>query len=114
MSRETVAEAMEAAAARSAPPRLLLVPSFTELEWGIKPSLEGWADVATFDAPGIGDTEIPFEVELDPGRDQSAAPLPSTGPADCTGASIPANPGEPWAAGRRHLLLPDQSRSAGE
>jgi pimeloyl-ACP methyl ester carboxylesterase len=51
--------------ARSAPPRLLLVPSFTELEWGIRPSLERWAEVATFDAPGIGDTEIPFEVELE-------------------------------------------------
>jgi pimeloyl-ACP methyl ester carboxylesterase len=45
--------------------RLLLVPSFTELEWGIRPSLEEWAEVATFDAPGIGDTELPFEVELD-------------------------------------------------
>jgi pimeloyl-ACP methyl ester carboxylesterase len=59
---------MEAAAARSAPPRLLLVPSFTELEWGIRSSLEEWADVATFDAPGIGDNEIPFEVELDSSR----------------------------------------------
>jgi pimeloyl-ACP methyl ester carboxylesterase len=73
MSRENVGDAMETAAARSAPPRLLLVPSFTELEWGIRPSLEEWADVATFDAPGIGDTEIPFEVELDPG--QGAEPL---------------------------------------
>jgi pimeloyl-ACP methyl ester carboxylesterase len=52
---------------RSAPPRLLLVPSFTELEWGIRPLLEEWADVATFDAPGIGDNAIPFEVDLDPG-----------------------------------------------
>jgi pimeloyl-ACP methyl ester carboxylesterase len=51
---------------RSASPCLLLVPSFTELEWGIRPSLESWADVATFDAPGIGDTAIPFEVEPDP------------------------------------------------
>jgi hypothetical protein len=46
-------------------PRLLLVPSFTELEWGIRPSLGQWAEVATFDAPGIGDTEIPFEAELE-------------------------------------------------
>jgi pimeloyl-ACP methyl ester carboxylesterase len=46
--------------------RLLLVPSFTELEWGIRPLLESWAEVATFDAPGIGDTDLPFEVELDP------------------------------------------------
>jgi pimeloyl-ACP methyl ester carboxylesterase len=50
---------------RSAPPQLLLVPSFTELEWGIRPLLEEWAYVATFDAPGIGDNEIPFEVDLD-------------------------------------------------
>jgi pimeloyl-ACP methyl ester carboxylesterase len=49
-------------------PCLLLVPSFTELEWGIKPSLEEWAEVATFDAPGVGDNEVPFEVDLDPSR----------------------------------------------
>jgi pimeloyl-ACP methyl ester carboxylesterase len=54
--------------ARSSSPNLLLVPSFTELEWGIRPTLEEWAEVATFDAPGIGDNEIPFEVELDPSR----------------------------------------------
>jgi pimeloyl-ACP methyl ester carboxylesterase len=46
-------------------PCLLLVPSFTELEWGIRPALEQWAEVATFDAPGIGETKIPFEVELE-------------------------------------------------
>jgi pimeloyl-ACP methyl ester carboxylesterase len=49
-------------------PRLLLVPSFTELEWGIRPSLEEWAEVATFDVPGVGDNEVPFEVGLDPSR----------------------------------------------
>lgn len=41
-------------------PRLLLVPSLTELEWRIKPLLEEWAEVATFDAPGVGD-EPPVE-----------------------------------------------------
>lgn len=35
-------------------PRLLLVASFTELEWGIRPWLEQWADVAAFDMPGVG------------------------------------------------------------
>jgi hypothetical protein len=35
-------------------PRILLVPSITELEWLIKPQLEEWADVASFDAPGVG------------------------------------------------------------
>jgi len=53
---------------RSSSSRLLLVPSFTELEWGIRASLEEWAEVATFDAPGVGDTEIPFGVELDASR----------------------------------------------
>jgi pimeloyl-ACP methyl ester carboxylesterase len=37
-------------------PRLLLVPEFTELEWdAIRPRLEEWAEVASFDAPGVGD-----------------------------------------------------------
>jgi pimeloyl-ACP methyl ester carboxylesterase len=36
-------------------PRLLLVPSLSELEWGIAPALEEWADVATYDGPGVGD-----------------------------------------------------------
>jgi pimeloyl-ACP methyl ester carboxylesterase len=49
-------------------PRLLLVPSFTELEWGIKPSLEQWGEVASFDAPGVGDSELPFEIGSDPSR----------------------------------------------
>src|SRR4051794_17340692 len=37
-------------------PRLLLVPEFTELEWeAIRPDLESWAEVASFDLPGVGD-----------------------------------------------------------
>jgi hypothetical protein len=35
-------------------PRLLLVPLLTELEWAIKPELDEWADVASFDVPGVG------------------------------------------------------------
>ena len=35
-------------------PRILLVPHITELEWVIKPELEQWADVASFDMPGVG------------------------------------------------------------
>ncbi|TMK41761.1 MAG: alpha/beta hydrolase [Actinobacteria bacterium] len=37
-------------------PRLLLVPQLTELEWPIRSELERWADVAAFDAPGVGST----------------------------------------------------------
>jgi pimeloyl-ACP methyl ester carboxylesterase len=36
-------------------PQILLVPTLTELEWRIKPLLEEWAEVAAFDAPGVGD-----------------------------------------------------------
>ena len=36
-------------------PKLLLVPEFTELEWdAIRPRLEEWAEVASFDPPGVG------------------------------------------------------------
>jgi pimeloyl-ACP methyl ester carboxylesterase len=35
-------------------PRLLLVPEFTELEWAIRPLLDEWAQVASFDLPGVG------------------------------------------------------------
>jgi hypothetical protein len=36
-------------------PRVLLVPTLTEIEWVIKPALEEWAEVATYDSPGVGD-----------------------------------------------------------
>jgi pimeloyl-ACP methyl ester carboxylesterase len=49
-------------------PRLLLVPSFTELEWGIRPSLEAFAEVASFDTPGVGDSTLPPNIDPDPGR----------------------------------------------
>jgi hypothetical protein len=49
-------------------PCLLLVPSFTELEWGIRSSLEEWAEVATFDAPGVGVEPLPAGIERDPSR----------------------------------------------
>lgn len=34
---------------------LLLVPTMTEVEWRIKPLLSEWAEVASFDAPGVGE-----------------------------------------------------------
>ena len=40
-------------------PRLLLVPPFTELQWTIKPQLEEWAEVASYDPPGVGAEAIP-------------------------------------------------------
>jgi pimeloyl-ACP methyl ester carboxylesterase len=46
-------------------PRLLLVPSFTELEWGIRPALEEWAEVAAFDMPGVGEEPVPAGLDFD-------------------------------------------------
>jgi hypothetical protein len=40
-------------------PKLLLLPGYCELEWVIRPQLEEWAEVAVFDAPGVGDEAIP-------------------------------------------------------
>src|SRR4051812_3618301 len=48
--------------------RLLLVPAFTELEWGIRPRLEEWAEVATFDMPGVGTEPLPDTAGEDPSQ----------------------------------------------
>ena len=40
-------------------PRILLCPIFTEVEWTIAPLLSEWAEVATFDAPGVGEEPMP-------------------------------------------------------
>jgi pimeloyl-ACP methyl ester carboxylesterase len=44
-------------------PRLLLVPAISELEWRIKPLLEEWAEVASFDPPGVG-SEPPSDAAM--------------------------------------------------
>ena len=44
-------------------PQILLVPSWSEVQWAIKPRLEEWADVASYDPPGVG-TEPPAEGSL--------------------------------------------------
>jgi pimeloyl-ACP methyl ester carboxylesterase len=38
--------------------RILLCPQFTEVEWAIAPQISAWAEVATFDAPGVGDEPV--------------------------------------------------------
>ena len=37
----------------------------TEIEWRIKPLLEKWADVASYDAPGVGDEPRPPQYAVD-------------------------------------------------
>ena len=42
-------------------PRLLLVPGLSELEWQqVVPQLESWAEVLSFDPPGVGGTPGEF------------------------------------------------------
>jgi hypothetical protein len=36
-------------------PRLLLGSEFTEVQWAIRPQLAEWAEVASYDPPGVGD-----------------------------------------------------------
>jgi hypothetical protein len=42
-------------------PNILLVPEITELQWAIRPQLEEWAEVASYDPPGIGFEPTPEE-----------------------------------------------------
>ena len=49
------------------------MPTVTEVEWRIRPRLEEWADVASFDAPGIGD---------EPGTEFTAAAIVDRGLAE--------------------------------
>lgn len=60
-------------------PRLLLIPGYSELEWTIRPQLEEWADVATFDAPGVGDEPPPTGQITDAVADRAAAELDRRG-----------------------------------
>lgn len=54
-------------------PNLLLVPSLTELEWEtIGPALSEWAEVATYDPPGVGNEPLAAGVTLDPTVDAGA------------------------------------------
>jgi hypothetical protein len=46
-------------------PRLLLVPEFTELQWTIKPELQEWAEVRSYDPPGVGKEPLPGQISRD-------------------------------------------------
>jgi pimeloyl-ACP methyl ester carboxylesterase len=43
-------------------PRVLLIPTLTEIEWKVAPLIAEWAEVATFDAPGVGDEPLAGEL----------------------------------------------------
>jgi pimeloyl-ACP methyl ester carboxylesterase len=60
-------------------PRILLVPDLTQLEWRTRPLLEEWADVASFDAPGVGDEPPPEEFSVDAVVERGLAELDRLG-----------------------------------
>lgn len=46
-------------------PRIVLAPALTELEWPIRSDLAEWADVASYDAPGVGAEAPPASWDLE-------------------------------------------------
>src|SRR5262245_3908929 len=63
-------------------PRILIVPMLTEVEWKIRPLIEEWAEVASFDAPGIG-SEAPTEFTVEAVVDRGLAEIDAQGWDQC-------------------------------
>jgi hypothetical protein len=68
-------------------PRLLLVPGFSELEWVIRPQLEEWAEVASFDAPGVGEEPRTASLDMQSIADRIAAEVDRRGWGSCVVAA---------------------------
>ena len=64
-------------------PRLLLLPGYSELEWVIRPQLEEWAEVAVFDAPGVGDESPPGAYDSAALAERAAAEVDRLGWQSC-------------------------------
>jgi pimeloyl-ACP methyl ester carboxylesterase len=68
-------------------PRLLLLPAYSELEWVIRPQLEEWAEVAAFDAPGVGEETHPGEYGTSAVAERAAAEIELLGWQRCVVAA---------------------------
>jgi len=55
------------------------VPTLTELEWPIKPLLDEWAEVASYDAPGVGDEPALGGTRIEANADRGLAELDRRG-----------------------------------
>jgi hypothetical protein len=64
-------------------PQLLLLPGYCELEWVIRPQLEEWAEVAVFDAPGVGEEAATSAYDTAAVADRAAAELERRGWESC-------------------------------
>jgi pimeloyl-ACP methyl ester carboxylesterase len=63
-------------------PRILIVPMLTEVEWKIRPLIEDWAEVASFDAPGVGE-EPPTEFTVEAIVERGIAEIDAQGWDSC-------------------------------
>jgi len=64
-------------------PKLLLLPGYCELEWVVRPELEEWAEVAVFDAPGVGDEAPPATFDTSAVAERAAAEVDRRGWHSC-------------------------------
>jgi hypothetical protein len=64
-------------------PRLLLLPAYSQLEWVIRPQLEEWAEVAAFDAPGVGEEPHPDQYGTSAVAERAAAEVDRLGWDSC-------------------------------
>ena len=64
-------------------PRLLLISPYSALEWTIRPELEEWAEVAAFDAPGIGEEPASASFGSSAVAKQAAAEIDRRGWESC-------------------------------
>ena len=61
-------------------PRLLLMPSVTEVEWmRTRPALEQWAEVASFDVPGVGAEVVSGGFDISAALDRAVAEVEGLG-----------------------------------
>src|SRR5947207_281803 len=84
-------------------PRLLLISQSSELEWVRRPQIEDWAEVAAFDAPGVGEEAAPEAYDSSAVADLAARKHRGPGRLDrgCLAGSGKAT------ASRRARSLPD-------
>jgi hypothetical protein len=68
-------------------PRILLLSFVTELTWPIRTELAEWADVASFDAPGVGDEPPAATIGPEAMIDRGLEELNRRGWADCVVAA---------------------------
>ena len=68
-------------------PRLLLIPGYTALEWVIRPQLEEWAEVAAFDAPGVGGEPPPEQFTTSAVAERAVAEVERLGWESCVVAA---------------------------